>query len=67
MVTAVEEKVVNVLAGTSLASGTGVSLVDFNVYLETGTLVVGLTAGLFALFFQIRRWYRGRQKQLTKE
>ncbi len=63
-----EEKVVNALAGTSIASGTSMTLVDFNVYLETGTLIVGFTAGLFALFFQARRWYRGRKvKQLLEE
>ena len=60
-----EEKAVNALAGTSIATGTGMSLVDLNVYLETGTLIVGFTAGIFALFFQIRRWYRGRQATKT--
>ena len=36
------------------------SLAELNAYLETGTLIVGLLAGLFALFFHARRWYRDR-------
>lgn len=60
------DKAVNYLAGTSAFTGFGMSLVDFNTYLETATMIVGLTAGLFALFFQVRRWYRGRQAQFDR-
>lgn len=53
------EKVANYLAGTSLGTGAGVNLISFNVYLETATLIVGFAAGIFALIFQARRWYKG--------
>lgn len=54
------ERVVDGLAGTSLTAGVGVNLADFNIILETATLTIGLIAGVFALFFQVRRYYRGK-------
>ena len=50
----------NKLTGASIAAGASMSMTDLNLYLETGTLIVGLLAGLFALFFHIRRWYRDK-------
>lgn len=61
IVTVAEEKLVNVLVGSSLAGSTGINFVELNVYLETAALGASLTAAVFAMFFQIRRWYRGRQ------
>ena len=55
-----QERVVDGLAGTSLTAGVGMTLADFNIILETATLTIGLIAGVFALFFQARRWYRGK-------
>ncbi len=63
-----QERVVDTLAGTSLTAGVGMNLAELNVVLETVTLSVGLVAGVFALFFQVRRYYRGkkRDKEATK-
>lgn len=55
-----QERAVDGLAGTSLTAGITMNLADFNVILETATLTVGFIAGAFAMFFQIRRWYRGK-------
>ena len=55
-----QERVVDTLAGTSLTAGISMTLADFNIILETATLTIGLIAGAFALFFQIRRYYRGK-------
>ena len=55
-----QERVVDGLAGTSLTAGVSMSLADFNVILETATLTIGLIAGAFAMFFQVRRYYRGK-------
>jgi hypothetical protein len=43
----------------------GYNFVSLNELLQTITLLIGITSGLFALFFQVRRWYRGRK--LTKK
>lgn len=58
----VQERLVDGLAGISLTSGVGMNLADFNVILETATLSIGLVAGVFALFFQVRRYFRGRKR-----
>lgn len=58
-----DDKTVNYLAGTSAFTGFGMTLVSFNMYLETATLIVGFTAGIFALFFQVRRWCAIRKAQ----
>lgn len=55
-----QERVVDGLAGTSLTVGISMNLADFNVILETATLTIGLIAGAFAMFFQVRRYYRGK-------
>lgn len=60
------ERATNYLAGTSFLTGFGMTLAEFNVYLETGTMIVGFTAGLFALFFQVRRWCAIRKAQKSK-
>ncbi len=57
---AAQEALTNKLTGTAVAVGGVIPLADLNVYLETATLTVGLLAGLFALFFHIRRWYRDK-------
>ncbi len=57
-----QERVVDTLAGTSLTAGVGMNLADLNVILETVTLTIGLIAGVFALFFQVRRYYRGKKR-----
>ena len=58
----VQERLVDGLAGISLTSGVSMTLADFNVILETATLTVGLIAGAFAMFFQVRRYYRGKKR-----
>ena len=55
-----QERLVDGLAGTSLTVGVSMTLADFNVILETATLTIGLIAGAFAMFFQVRRYYRGK-------
>ncbi len=55
-----QERLVDGLAGTSLTAGVSMTLADFNVMLETATLTVGFIAGAFAMFFQVRRHYRGK-------
>lgn len=57
-----QERLVDGLAGTSLTAGISMNLADFNVMLETAVLVIGLVAGVFAMFFQIRRYYRGKKR-----
>lgn len=64
-----QERLVDGLAGTSLTAGVSMNLANLNAVLETATLAVGLAAGAFALFFQIRRYFRGkkRDKELAQE
>ena len=57
-----QENIVDALATTPLVSVAGVNLISLNELLETATLAVGFVAGLFALFFQVRRWYRARKR-----
>ena len=57
-----QERLVDGLAGTSLTAGVSMTLADFNVILETATLTIGLIAGVFALFFQVRRYRRGKKR-----
>ncbi len=57
-----QERAVDTLAGTSLTAGVSMNLADLNVILETVTLTIGLIAGVFALFFQVRRYYRGKKR-----
>lgn len=57
-----QERLVDGLAGTSLTAGVGMNLAELNVILETATLTIGLIAGVFALFFQVRRYYRGKKR-----
>ena len=62
----VEQKVVDVLTATPFLSIAGVNFMALNELLETATLTVGFIAGVFAMFFHVRRWWRGRKanKQL---
>lgn len=46
--------------GTVAIGAWTLNLTDLNVILETATLGIGLIAGVFALFFHIRRYRRGR-------
>jgi hypothetical protein len=48
--------IVDVLSGTALASGGGVTLLEFNTYLETATLILGFVAGCFAVYFHVKRF-----------
>ena len=57
-----EEKVANVLTATPFASIAGVNFMTLNELLETGTLIVGFVAGMFAMFFHIRRYFRSRAR-----
>lgn len=57
----VVERAADALTGTSLFTWAGVSLAQFNQVLETLTLLVGLFAGIFALFFHARRWLNERK------
>ena len=48
---------------TLLAIGSwSVTLADINMWLETATFAVGLVAGIFAMFFHIRRYFRSRKR-----
>ena len=62
VVTVAEQKIVHVLTATPFISLFGYNFMSLNEFLETATLVVGLTAGVFAMFFQVRRWWRGRKR-----
>lgn len=55
-----QEALTNKLTGTTLVASVSVTIVDFNLYMESATLIVGFIAGLFACFFHIRRWYRDK-------
>ena len=60
-VTPAQEKVADVLTATPIVSLFSYNFMTLNEVLETATLIIGLIAGLFAMFFHIRRWYRGRK------
>ena len=62
MNTPLQEKVANVLSGAPIAASMGMSLGEFNIMLETATLVLGFVAGAFAMFFHIRRYLRSRAR-----
>ena len=57
-----QEKVVDALAATPFVSVLGINFMNLNELLETATLAIGFITGLFVMFFQIRRWYRGRKR-----
>lgn len=58
----IQERVADTLSGGSLSVGVAMTVADYNAIMEAATLTVGLIAGIFAMFFHIRRWYRGRQR-----
>jgi hypothetical protein len=58
-----QERIADGLTGTAITTGAGMTIADFNAYLEAGTLIVGLIAGIFALFFHIRRYRNERKKK----
>ena len=56
-----EQKMVDTLSTVPFLSVAGVNFMTLNEFLETGTLILGFVAGLFAVFFHARRWYLGRK------
>lgn len=62
MSTPVQERVVDGITTIPFVSIFGYNFLTLNEFLETATLLVGLLSGIFALFFHIRRWWRGRQR-----
>lgn len=63
---AVQEMAANAAAAGAVSASVSVKLIELNLYLETITLALGALAGLFALGFQIRRYYR-QKKQKNSE
>jgi hypothetical protein len=62
-----EQKIVDIVSAIPFASVFGYNFMTLNELLETATLTIGLLSGVFALFFHIRRWYRGKKREkLTK-
>jgi hypothetical protein len=57
----VQEKVVDAITAVPFLSLFGYNFITLNEFLETATLIIGLVSGLFALFFNVRRWWRERK------
>lgn len=57
-----QNKVGDVLAATPFVTIAGVQFMTFNEFMEGATLTVGLVAGIFALLFQARRYFRSRKR-----
>lgn len=55
----VQARAADTLATIAIGAWT-LTLADLNVILETVTLTLGMVAGVFALFFHIRRYRRGK-------
>ena len=55
-------KIGNTLAATPFVTILGVEFMSFNEFMEGATLTVGFVAGIFALLFQVRRYFRSRKR-----
>ncbi len=55
-------KIGNTLAATPFVTILGLEFVSFNEFMEGATLTIGFVAGVFALLFQIRRYFRSRKR-----
>lgn len=56
------ERIVDALSGTAIASATFNSLAVVNEILHTLTLLLGVIAGFFAVFFHVRRYVQSRRR-----
>jgi len=50
------------LGGGPFAAWITTTLVEWNIVLETVTLVIGIIVGLFSAYFLVRRFMRERRK-----
>lgn len=61
-----QQKVAEVLGGGPIAAFVTTTLTEWNVVLETATLVLGLIAGVFSVYFFVSRFIRERKAKRDK-
>jgi hypothetical protein len=58
----VQNKIVNGMAAVPFVTFLGVDFMSFNEFMEGATLTIGFITGVFALAFQVRRYFRSRKR-----
>lgn len=58
----IQNRVVDALAAVPFVTIAGVEFMSFNEFMEGATYTVGFVAGIFALAFQVRRYFRSRKR-----
>lgn len=64
-----QERLVDAASTAPFVSLAGYHFMSLNEFLETATLLMGFVAGMFAMFFHVRRWFRShkRDKAIKRE
>lgn len=58
----IQNRVVDALAAVPFVTIAGVEFMSFNEFMEGATYTIGFVAGIFALLFQVRRYFRSRKR-----
>jgi len=60
--TEVQNKIVDGMAAVPFVTIFGVEFMSFNEFMEGATFTIGFITGIFALAFQVRRYFRSRKR-----
>ena len=60
--TEVQNRIVDGMAAVPFVTILGVDFMSFNEFMEGATFTIGFITGIFALAFQIRRYFRSRKR-----
>lgn len=58
----IQNRVVDAMAAVPFVSIAGVEFMSFNEFMEGATYTIGFVTGIFALLFQVRRYFRSRKR-----
>lgn len=58
----IQNRVVDALAAVPFVTIAGVEFMSFNEFMEGATYTIGFVTGIFALAFQVRRYFRSRKR-----
>ncbi len=60
--TEVQNRIVDGMAAVPFVTVLGVDFMSFNEVMESATFCIGFITGIFALAFQVRRYFRSRKR-----
>ena len=58
----IQNRVVDAMAAIPFVTIAGVEFMSFNEFMEGATYTIGFVTGIFALAFQVRRYFKSRKR-----